>query len=185
MILNRNFFERDTVLVAQDLLGIKLVHRSEHGILSGIIIETEAYTADDQACHAYSGKTERNRALFGPVGHAYVYKSYGIHFCFNVVAHSNNQHAGGVLIRVLQPLDGIDIMHQLRGISKKELLTSGPGNVTKALHINAHHYGTDLLSNSKLYIEPGIIIDPNNIIATPRIGISKATDTLWRFVIKQ
>jgi len=181
--LDCEFFERDTAQVAQDLLGMKLVHHTEYGLVSGIIVETEAYTADDEACHAYRGKTERNKALFGPVGHAYVYKSYGLHYCFNIVARSSEQAAGGVLIRALQPVDGIEIMQQLRSVTKKELLTSGPGNVTKAMNITMKHYGNNMLNTSGLFIEPGIIINPATIVATPRIGISKATDKLWRFVI--
>lgn len=182
MSLNRTFFARDTVQVAQDLLGMKLVHQTEHGLLSGIIVETEAYTTDDEACHAFRGMTERNKALFGPVGHAYIYQSYGIHYCFNMVARSNDQSAGGVLIRALQPLEGIEMMHQLRGVTNKKLLTSGPGNVTKAMNITMKYYAHDLLSKSALYVEPGIEIAPSVIVATPRIGISKATDKLWRFV---
>lgn len=184
MELVREFFARDTVHVAHDLLGMKLVHQTEYGLVSGIIVETEAYTADDEACHAYRGKTERNKALFGPVGHAYIYRSYGLHYCFNMVARSNDQIAGGVLIRALQPIDGIEIMHQLRSVTNKKLLACGPGNVTKAMNISMKYYGNDLLSTSALYVEQGIIIDPAIIVATPRIGISKATDKLWRYYLK-
>lgn len=185
MNLTPEFFMRDTVQVAQDLLGIKLVHQLPHAIISGIIVETEAYSADDPACHAFTGMSERNQALFGPGGHAYIYQSYGIHWCVNVVAHTAQQRAGGVLIRALEPVDGIEIMKELRGTDKLSLLTSGPGRLTQALRITRELYGVDLLRNQELFLAPGITIHPAQIVASARIGISKATDNLWRFYIKE
>lgn len=183
-ILQQRFFQRNTVQVAQDLLGCIVVRKYNNQIISGKIIETEAYTADDPACHAYRGKTKRNAALFGQVGSAYVYMSYGLHYCLNVVAREQNALAGGVLIRALQPLEGIEKMHILRNKKNQKLLTNGPGNVTQALGVTIEQNGLALNEKNGLWIvqpENKSIID---ITATPRIGISVAQDKLWRFLLK-
>jgi len=182
--LRRSFYQRDTVIVAQALLGKFLVHEIDGQKISGYIVETEAYRSDDPACHAYlEKKTTKNRSLFGPVGHAYVYISYGIHYCVNLVARDKNSVAGGVLIRALQPVDGIEIMRKNRKKMNPKDLTSGPGKLTQALGITLQDDGIDLTLCQKLYVAEGIEIPPSKIIAASRIGISVGQDLLWRFYI--
>src|SRR5581483_6912985 len=134
-LVPRSFYQRYTVDVARDLLGKVLISRVGGFMVGGIITETEAYCFDDAACHAFRGKTERNKALFGPVGHSYVYFIYGNHFCCNVVARLPDSPAGGVLIRALQPLYGIEVMQQRRHLKAITLLANGPGKLTQALGI--------------------------------------------------
>lgn len=182
--ISPDFFTQDTVTVAEQLLGMQLVRIINGTIVSGMIVETEAYRSDDPACHGFRGKTERNAALFGNVGHAYVYISYGIHHCFNIVARSPQQEGGGVLIRALEPLEGIEIMQNNRGITHHALLTNGPGKLTQALGITREHNMMNVCTGNTITLQPGIAINADHIIATPRIGITKATDKLWRFYIR-
>lgn len=200
------FFNRSTVIVAQELLGKRLVREYHGKRLSGIIIETEAYQSDDPACHAYNKQcTARTKALFGPVGHSYVYFTYGNHYCLNIVSRDPNMPsqpspsnskvnretgnasagaAGGVLIRALFPEEGIEEMKKARQKDAIHQLTSGPGKLTQALHITREQEHIDITKRGQLYIEEGIEIVPDDIVATPRIGISRATEKLWRFVLK-
>ena len=180
--LSSCFYARDTVLVAKELIGKLLVRAYQGKILIGVIAETEAYHAYDPACHAHKGKTKRNASLFGPVGHAYVYFTYGCHFCMNVVARDETVLAGGVLIRGIIPIKGIDTMQKLRGDVPTKNLANGPGKLTKALAIDRTQGGINLTQKGELFIAHSKI-QSLNIIATPRIGISKATDKLWRFVV--
>ena len=183
MRLGREFYERNTVSVAKDLLGKIFVHKIGNKIVSGIITETEAYRhSDDPASHAFRNMTERNKAMFGEVGHAYVYFTYGMYYCVNAVAKSKNFRAGAVLIRTLEPKDGIDIMIQNRKTDKISNLTNGPAKLAIALGITKEHYGMDLVRSSHLYIEHGEI--NGKIISSPRIGIRHATDKLWNFKIR-
>lgn len=184
-ILPRKFYDRDTLIVARELLGCFIVHKYKSVLLIGKISETEAYLEDDQASHAFHGKTDANRALFGPVGHAYIYLSYGIHTCFNIVAYDTaHAQAGGVLIRTIIPIEGINIMQQLRNNNKN--IGIGPGNVTQALAITMADYEKDLVDNaSGLWVEQGETVHEKNIIAKPRIGISKNKEFLWRFVLQK
>lgn len=184
-ILPRSFYELNTVIVAQKLLGKKIIRQIDDTILSGYIIETEAYTFDDPACHAYRGKTEANKALFGQVGHAYIYFIYGNHYCLNLVAKDSSQYAGGVLIRALQPIDGIEIMKKLRNKENIKDLTNGPGKLAQALNITKKLYGVDVTKNGPIYLTEGIKINNQEIISSGRIGISKAQEKLWRFYIAQ
>lgn len=196
-ILARSFYERDTVLVAKDLLGKTLVREINGHKLTGIIIETEAYKYGDPACHACKNITERNKGLFGQVGCAYVYFTYGNHYCLNTVARDLSTPSGGVLIRAIKPVEGIEIMTHNRKINPSsprllraltrnlKTLTNGPGKLTQALQINKEQYGVDLTKKGELYITEGVTIKPSDIIATPRIGIRKATENLWRFVLDQ
>jgi len=182
--LPRAFYERPTLAVARDLLGKTLWHRTEAGVTAGVIVETEAYIgAIDPAAHAYRGLTARNRVMFGPPGHAYVYRSYGIHAIFNVVTEPEGQ-AAAVLIRALQPTHGYDLMRARRGVgvSERELLR-GPGRLCQGMGITLDENGMDLLGPS-LWIghTPDFSADAT-VVATPRIGISQATDLLWRFVL--
>jgi DNA-3-methyladenine glycosylase len=183
-ILQTDFYARDTIQVARELLGKLLVREYEGKILSGIITETEAYLIDDPACHAFKGRTSRTQALFGPVGHAYIYFIYGNHFCLNAVARLPEVAAGGVLIRSIKPIDGITVMKQLRGNVSDKDLTNGPGKLTQALAITKEQYGHDLKSGKTLYILDQKSIDDSDVHITPRIGISQAKDKLWRFLQK-
>ncbi len=182
----RSFYKRDTIDVAQDLLGKVLVRRIGDKTVSGIIIETEAYRyKDDPASHTFRGKTERNKAMFGEVGKAYVYFTYGMHYCVNAVARDNESEAGAVLIRSLLPKDGIDFMVKQRRTQVISNLTNGPAKLTQALQITRKQYGEDLTKLSNLYIVEGKKIGKSNIDARPRVGIKKATDRLWNFRILQ
>ena len=181
--VNRDFYARDTEIVAQDLLGKILVREMRGIILSGYIVETEAYTGDDPACHAFKGKTPRTAPLFGEVGHAYIYFIYGNHFCLNIVARNAAVKSGGVLIRALEPLEGIEYMKERRRVDNLYNLTNGPGKVTQAMAITKNERGIDVTQSSSLYILSRPAIDPRNIKSGPRIGISKATEKKWRFWI--
>jgi DNA-3-methyladenine glycosylase len=173
--------------VAKDLLGKKLVRtiRNNNNMqfrLAGIIVETEAYGySDDLASHAYVGPTGRNKIMFGDVGKAYVYFTYGNHFCLNVSARRSKVEAGAILIRGIEPVEGIELMRQFRPVDDIYSLTSGPGKLTQALNITSLLNGTDMTnSESEIYIEFGK--RPKHIVTTPRIGITRALDKEWRFV---
>ena len=182
-ILPKEFYSKDTVKVAKNLLGKKIIRKIGRHEISGIITETEAYRhKDDPASHAFRKITERNKIMFENVGLAYVYFTYGMHFCFNVVAKNPKVAAGAVLIRAIKPEKGITIMQENRGNTNLKNLVNGPAKLAQALAITKEHYGIDITKNSKLYISEGI--KPKKIIASPRIGIKEATDKLWNFKIK-
>ncbi|HEY5736174.1 MAG TPA: DNA-3-methyladenine glycosylase [Nitrosopumilus sp.] len=182
-ILPREFYSKDTVTVAKNLLGKKIVRKIGRNEISGIITETEAYRhRDDPASHAFTKITKRNKVMFEEVGIAYVYFTYGMYFCFNVVARAPKIDAGAVLIRAMEPEKGIDIMQKNRKTVDLKNLTNGPGKLAQALGITKEDYGADLTKRSKLYIAEGI--KPNKIIASPRIGITKAVEKLWNFKIE-
>lgn len=181
----REFYHRDTVLVARELLGAVLVRVHDGHVMAGIIAETEAYCGEhDPASHAYRRETPRTKAMFGPVGHSYVYFTYGNHYCLNLVARPEGQKAGGVLIRGLIPVHGIEQMERYRGVTQRSRLTAGPGNVGKALQLNREDNHIDVTQQGELYVVPGIEVPDADIEITPRIGISKAQDKLWRFAIR-
>src|SRR4029079_4838674 len=184
--LSRNFFARPTVTVAHDLLGKLVVRIFDDGsYAAGMIVETEAYTGlEDPASHAYRGNTARVRAMFEEPGHAYIYFIYGMYYCLNAVAKGEEQKAGGVLIRALEPVMGIERMQQESSGHTPHKLTNGPGKLTRALHINRTLYGTDLTRKGPLYICEFETISEKNIMAGPRVGISKAIEHHWRFYIK-
>jgi DNA-3-methyladenine glycosylase len=170
--VNRAFYERGVVEVARDLVGCVL----RHGETAGAIVETEAYHESEPACHAYVGLTPRTRILFGPPARAYVYRSYGIHALFNAVCEDEGVGAA-VLIRALEPLEGLELMRERRGLERPEALCSGPGKLTQALGIELADNDSDLLAGP-ITIESG---PPREIVAGPRIGITKAAELPWRF----
>lgn len=186
MIMNylpRSFFARDTELVAQELLGKVIIRVLPLGIYQVRIVETECYTHNDPACHAFRGKTERNSSLFGPVGHAYVYLSYGIHYCLNFVAREPGVHAGGVLIRAVESLTGIPDLREQLPVANYRALTNGPGKLTKALKITKQHDSIDLCAQKELLVGDDGYQLTAPYQATTRIGISQGKDKLWRFYI--
>ncbi len=184
-LLTREFYARPTMEVARDLLGRILV-RVYHGKrLSGRIVETEAYLgANDPASHAYRGLSPRNRVMFGPPGFAYVYFIYGMHYCLNIVTESNGV-AGAVLIRALEPLEGIEIMQELRGGRPVEELTNGPAKLAQALALDISWNGTDLCASPDLFLEEGTPVPDEMVMTAPRIGLSQGAtkDAPWRFVV--
>ncbi len=182
--LTTAFFARDTVTVAKELIGCVLVHEG----VAARIVETEAYTEDDPACHAYAnglrrsqGKpvTGRSALLFGPPGVAYVYLNYGIHWLFNVVTEPEGQ-AGAVLIRAVEPLKGEAIIHQRRPQARPIDRTNGPGKVTLALGIDQSHNGRPL-HKGRLFIARSVTQWGGKIRSSSRIGISKGQELPWRF----
>lgn len=179
MILARQFYQRPTVQVARDLIGKTLVRNVSGRRLAGVIVETEAYGhADDPASHAHRGMTDRNSVMFGPVGMAYVYFTYGNHYCVNVSAR-NGAIAGAVLIRSVEPVDGIATMKRLRGVDDVHLFASGPGRLTQAMKITRMQNGMDMTDKSSdIFIEDG---PARQAVSTTRIGISKAVEKEWRF----
>jgi DNA-3-methyladenine glycosylase len=173
--LGRDFFERSVHAVARDLIGCRLFY----GECGGTIVETESYERDDPACHAYAGLTERTEVLFGPPGRAYVYLSYGIHSLLNAVAEPEGE-AAAVLIRALEPTEGVEAMRARRGERPDRDLCSGPGKLTEALGVGLGENGADLTR------DPFLILPPDDgwdgaVVTGPRIGITKAVERPWRF----
>lgn len=183
--LKRTFFQHSAPSVAQALLGQLVLHHSQDGLCGGIIVETEAYDESDPASHSCHGKTARNEMMFGPGGVAYVYRSYGVHWCFNVAVGPQN-YGAAVLIRAIEPTIGIDLMTRRRQASlancKLKDIARGPGRLCQAMDINISHNGKDLLQ-APLYIVSPQNFSPPQIATSPRIGISKAVDVPWRFFI--
>lgn len=183
-ILPYSFYKRSTIKVAKELLGKLLVHNTREGMISGIIVETEAYLGrNDPASHAAAKKTPRNSVMFGHCGRAYVYFIYGNHYCFNVVAHPDNV-AGAVLIRALEPCGGIQLMRENRDTEQINNLTNGPGKLTQALGIARSHNGCDLKKDSLKIYDIGCNIKAEVIARCSRIGIKEGLDLLLRFYIK-
>lgn len=159
-----------------DLLGCVLVHEAPEGTTSGVVVETEAYRPEDPACHAYKGPTMRNRNIFAGPGIAYVYVSYGIHHLLNVVCEEEGV-GSAVLIRALRPTEGMGLMQERRGRPKD--LCNGPGRLTQALGVKLDHDGQDL-TDVPLTLVPGE--EPEEMIATTRIGITRGVDFPWRYL---
>jgi DNA-3-methyladenine glycosylase len=172
--LPSSFYDRPVVEVAPDLLGCVV----RHGATAGRIVETEAYHHSEPACHAYVGLTPRTRVLFGPPGIAYVYRSYGIHALLNAVCEPEGEGAA-VLIRALEPLDGLDLMRERRGLDAPRDLCSGPGKLTQALGIGLELNDTPL--DGPIEILPRAAADPPPVAACERIGITRAVELPWRF----
>jgi len=187
-LLPRSFYLDPPDIVARKLLGKLIRRRIDGHRVTGRIVEIEAYLGlDDPASHSYIGKTARNAVLFGPPGFAYVYFIYGMYYCLNVSCQPDG-HAGGVLIRALEPVEGLNIMARLRKLPKSaapRLLTSGPGRLCQALDITrAAHNGLDVTSRTSplQFLDDGY--EPEMIRSTPRIGIRKAVEHPLRFVIE-
>lgn len=187
--LPRKFYTRDVLTVAKELIGKVLVKKEKNEILAGRIIEVEAYDGKvDRAAHTFIGKTRRNEVMFREGGYLYVYFSYGVHYCCNVVTGKEN-HGTAILIRAIEPIQGISTMIKRRFgrelKNEKEIynLTSGPGKVCKAFGINKEHYGIDL-TQDKIFLLDAPKLKSNKIGVSKRIGISKSVDLPWRFFEK-
>jgi len=175
-VTGAEFYARPVLEVARDLIGATV----RHGATAGVIVEAEAYHHSEPACHAYVGLIPRTATLFGPPGFAYVYRSYGIHAMLNAVCDAGGVGAA-VLIRALEPADGLEIMRAARGVARDEDLCSGPGKLTQALAIGLDLNATSLL-DGPVRIEPRPASAPVPAIAVgPRVGITKAADLPWRF----
>ena len=174
--LRRDFYARSVHDVARDLIGCVV----RHGETAGRIVETESYHMEEAACHAFAGVTDRTSTLFGEPGNAYVYFSYGIHSLLNAVAEGEGVGAA-VLIRALEPVDGIELMRARRGLERVENLCSGPGKLTQALEIGLSLNGSSLVDGpvEMLTREPGTR-EPR-VVAGERVGITKAVELPWRF----
>ena len=162
--------------IARDLVGCVI----RHGETAGRVVEVESYHQEEPACHAYAGLTERTRVLFGAPGNAYVYRSYGIHALLNAVAEPDGVGAAA-LIRALEPVDGIDLMRERRGLERFEELCSGPGKLTQALGIGLDLNGTSLLEGPIEVLPPAADEPPVTLVTGTRIGINRAVELPWRF----
>ncbi len=188
MILAQTFYAQETITVAKQLLGCFLVHLEGEETTLGRIVETEAYLWNDPAAHAFVGKTKRNRVLFGPVGHAYVYFIYGMHYCVNAVTGQTGK-GEAVLIRALEPLQGIPVMQKRRHTEPIPLLCSGPAKLAEALAITLALNGVALFDGPLQIWSPESLpsappIETAEIVETTRIGISKAKELPLRFYLK-
>ncbi len=187
MKLTRDFYERNTLEVARELLDKYLVHTDCEGTTIGKIIEVEAYIGPgDAAAHTYKGlRSQRTEVAFGPGGYAYVYLIYGMHHCFNIVTNSTGKPEA-VLVRALEPVDGLELMRRRRKTDDVKKLCSGPGKLCSAMNIPKVHNAADLCGD-ELYLLDNCAVPESNISATPRINIDyagEAKDYPWRYIIK-
>jgi DNA-3-methyladenine glycosylase len=174
-VLSPDFFARDVKVVARELVGATLLVDG----VGGTIVEVEAYDHDDPAAHGFGGRTARNASMFGPAGHAYVYRSYGIHWCLNLVCAEEGVPAA-VLLRALEPTTGISTMQQRRGLDDLRLLCAGPGRLCQALGVTRQH---DSLPLDRPPFELRAPSTPVDVTAARRIGITRAPDLPWRYVL--
>jgi DNA-3-methyladenine glycosylase len=185
--LGRDFYQQPTLQMARDLLGKRLVRVLNGQRLSGLIVETEAYIGEaDGACHASRGRTPRTEVMYGPPGHAYVYFIYGMHHCFNVVTEQEGFPAA-VLIRALEPLEGLEWMRHHRPGRPDDQLTNGPGKLCAAMAIDRTLNGVNLCTSQVFFIEEERTVADEEIATSPRIGIRSdevARSRPWRFYIK-
>jgi DNA-3-methyladenine glycosylase len=165
------------------LLGWQLIRELPEGKVSGRIVETEAYHQSDPASHSYRGLTKRTESMYKEGGHLYVYFTYGIHYCLNIVTGKKGV-GEAVLIRAIEPVEGIDIMKRNRNTQNLQMLTNGPGKLAQAMQINNTQMSGQLLGKKTIYLLPPTKKIDDEIMASPRIGISQATDVHWRFYLR-
>lgn len=187
MKIERDFYNRDALTVAEEVLGKTLVHITEEGITKGKIVEVEAYAGPkDRASHAYNNLySERTKIQYGEGGYVYVYLIYGMHICMNIVVNKISIPEV-LLLRALEPLEGIELMKKRRKTDKVKLLCNGPGKLCQAMGIGKDNYGEDLCGDF-LYLENGVLVQKEQILKSKRINIDyagEAKDYLWRFTIK-
>ncbi len=173
----RSLLSGSAPTVAPLLLGAILTSNVDGEETSVVITEVEAYTQDDPASHSYRGRTERNSSMFGPPGTLYVYRSYGIHWCMNIATGPEGE-GEAILVRAGRPLEGLDVMIERRG--RTDHLSDGPGKLCQALGVSGIHDGLDLLTDGPIRLDEGTVLES---VATPRVGISKAVDRRWRWVV--
>jgi DNA-3-methyladenine glycosylase len=183
-VLPRAFYERETEIVAREMLGTVLECETDDGLASGTIVETEAYLGEhDLACHAAAGRTVRTEALYGPPGTSYVYFIYGMYWCFNAVTRSEGLPSA-VLVRALEPLDGLAVMHKRRPRVRNDVeLTNGPGKLCTALRIDGSMSGKSL-QRKPLLIREGQRVPDDNVEVTTRIGITRCADRPLRWLVR-
>ncbi|HEV2226837.1 MAG TPA: DNA-3-methyladenine glycosylase [Nitrososphaerales archaeon] len=180
--IRRPFFRRYTPLVARELLGCRLVRILDDERLAGLIVETEAYRGQrDPASHAFRGRTMRNEVMFGDAGHAYVYFTMGAHFCLNITTE-RMETPGAVLIRAIEPVEGIGAMIRNRGLDDLNRLADGPGKLTKALGIDRDLNREDVVRSTNLFLEHDT--KPKSILVSSRVGISAGKTFKWRFFVQ-
>ena len=180
--LGRSFYARPATVVARDLLGRVMV-RIDHGVrLSGRLVEAEAYEEDDPASHSHAGRTARNEVMFGRAGLLYVYFTYGMHYCLNVVTRQVGQ-GSAVLIRALEPLQGSEEMARRRGTADPRLLCSGPARLCQALGVDLAQNGIDLVRSDVMWIEAGAPVGDHDVVAGARVGVRRGAEEPWRFVV--
>jgi DNA-3-methyladenine glycosylase len=179
-VLTRSFYARPSFEVARDLIGRLLVRPLPGGRLIGRIVECEAYQEGDPASHSFRGRTARNEVMFGPPGHLYVYFSYGMHFCMNVVTGRDGE-GSAVLLRAVEPLEGMEWMRAMRGGRGDHLLCAGPGRLTRAFGIDRSHNGADLVVGDVLFVARGTAVPEDKIGVSTRVGLTLGADRPWRF----
>lgn len=181
----RSFFRRDAVIVAKEMLGCYLHHKLDNGTeLVGKIVEVEAYTMADPSCHAYRGKTPRTEVLFGDAGFAYIYFTYGTYWCLNVVANEEEQ-GEAILIRAVEPLQGIEEMRKQRPKANKDRdLTNGPGKLCMAFELDKKQNKLDMVEGDTIWLTMGEMDNDFPVGVSSRIGISVAQELPWRFYVK-
>lgn len=180
--LPRSFFARPAAEVAPDLLGALLVRDAPRGRLVARIVEAEAYEEGDPASHSFRGRTARNDVMFGPPGRLYVYFTYGMHFCMNVVTGRAGE-GSAVLLRAGEPLEGLRAMARRRGTSEPRLLCSGPARLCEAFGVGRRQNGLDLVRGGDVYLLTGVPVPSSRIDVTSRVGIRSGADHLWRFLV--
>jgi DNA-3-methyladenine glycosylase len=178
--LPRAWFRRPAPEVARDLLGRLLVGRGEDGVLVGRLVECEAYQQDDPASHSFRGRTRRTEVMFGPPGHLYVYFTYGMHHCMNVVTGRTGE-GSAVLLRAVEPLEGLEVMRRRRGSVPDRLLCAGPGRLTQAFGVAAADNGLDLVGGERLFVAAGEPVSDDRVLVDRRVGIRHAAEIPWRF----
>jgi DNA-3-methyladenine glycosylase len=181
--LPRRFFTRPSTAVARDLLGRVLVRTGPRGTrIAARIVETEAYEETDPASHSFAGRTQRNEVMFGPAGHLYVYFTYGMHFCMNVVTDREGR-GSAVLLRAAEPLEGLGSMARRRGTDEPRLLCAVPARLTQAFAIDRRDNGIDVVEGSLLRLERGRRVPDQRVATGPRVGISVGVEEPWRFSV--
>ena len=181
--LPRSFFARPSVEVAPELLGRFLVRTTPRGSLLARIVETEAYEEGDPASHSYRGRTSRNEVMFGPAGYLYVYFTYGMHFCMNVVTGREGE-GSAVLLRAAEPLEGLDAMARRRGTEDPRLLCSGPARLCQAFGVGRRENGLDVVRGRDVLLLAGEPAPSSRIRVTSRVGVRNGVERSWRFLVE-